>query len=234
MLVLFDIDGTLLLKAATEHAQAVLEAIEDVWGVSPGGHLPVQAAGRTDTDIAREILLLSGVAASAIDAGLEDFRDAAVRRYVDLVPADLSERLAPHAAGVVAGLASDGGYRLSLVTGNLEPVARLKLKSAGIGRHFELGQGGFGSDSEDRSDLPSIARARAANWNGGEPWPRERTVVVGDTPRDIACARADGVHVVAVTTGPFDASELRDADAVIDGLAGLPRTLSELGLGKSQ
>ncbi len=228
MLVLFDIDGTLLLKAATEHALAVLEAIEEVWGVAPGDELRVEAAGRTDSEIAREILLLCGVDARAIDTRLGDFRAAAVRRYSSLVPDDLSNRVAPHAASVLTGLADASGFRLSLVTGNLEPVARLKLSSAGIGRHFESGQGGFGSDSEDRSDLPPIARTRAAVWNGGDPWPSERTVVVGDTPRDIACARADGAHVVAVTTGPFAAGDLSGADAVIGSLAELPDALTAL------
>ena len=89
-------------------------------------------------------------------------------------------------------------FRLSLVTGNLEPIARLKLERAGVGRFFAAGQGGFGSDHEDRGRLPAIARARASD----PPWPRERTVVIGDTPRDIACARADGVRVAAVATGP--------------------------------
>ncbi len=79
--------------------------------------------------------------------------------------------------------------RLALVTGNFEPVARLKLARAGIGRYFPSGQGGFGSDSEDRAALPAIARRRAGPT--GIPYPRERTIVIGDTPRDIACARAD-------------------------------------------
>ena len=61
-----------------------------------------------------------------------------------------------------------------------------------------------------REQLPPIARARAGDW------PRERTVVIGDTPRDIACARADGLRVVAVATGPFGVEELADADAVVD------------------
>lgn len=227
LLILFDIDGTLLLKASTEHAAAVLEAIEETWSVRPGERLPVEAAGRTDTEIAREILLLCGVPAGTIDARLAAFREAAVRRYAELVPDDLTATLAPGAAPVVAELAR-GPHRLALVTGNLEPVARLKLTRAGIAGHFELGQGGFGSDSEDRTDLPPLARKRAAAWNGGAPWPRERTVVVGDTPRDIACARADGARVVAVTTGPYAAQALAGADAVIDGLAALPGVLREL------
>ena len=103
-------------------------------------------------------------------------------------------------------------FRLSLVTGNLEPIARLKLARAGVGRFFEAGQGGFGSDHEDRGRLPAIARARASD----PPWPRERTVVIGDTPRDIACARADEVRVAAVATGPYAVTALADADAVVD------------------
>ena len=102
--------------------------------------------------------------------------------------------------------------RLSLVTGNLEPVARLKLGRAGIGHHFPVGQGGFGSDHEDRSELPAIARARAAV--NGRPHPRAHTLVIGDTPRDIACAHADGVRCIAVATGPYEAAELAGADAV--------------------
>ena len=96
------------------------------------------------------------------------------------------------------------------MTGNFERIARLKLARAGIGDWFPEGQGGFGSDAEDRALLPPIARARAGGW------PRERTVVIGDTPRDIACARADGLRVVAVATGPFAVEELADADAVVD------------------
>ena len=124
------------------------------------------------------------------------------------MPGDLRDRLAPHVAEVLAELSEREDIVLGLVTGNLEPIARMKLRAAGIGHHFPAGLGGFGSDSEDRADLPGIARARAGDH------PRERTIVIGDTPRDIACARADGVRVIAVTTGPYDAHALRSADGV--------------------
>ncbi len=114
---------------------------------------------------------------------------------------------------------------LSLVTGNLEPVARLKLARAGLDRFFAGGQGAFGSDAEDRTELPAIARRRAGALNGGAPYPRERTVVIGDTPRDIACARADGVRCVAVATGPFTADALTGADAVLPSAHGLVAAL---------
>ena len=109
------------------------------------------------------------------------------------------------------------------MTGNLEPVARLKLARAGVGHHFEAGQGGFGSDHEDRGKLPAIARGRASN----PPWPRERTVVIGDTPRDIACARVDEVRVAAVATGPYAIEALADADAVVDDARALLPVLSD-------
>jgi phosphoglycolate phosphatase len=206
-LLLWDIDGTLLLKASMEHAEAIHAAIERVYGVAmPEGR--VEAAGRTDFAIARSILTLAGVSPERVDERLEDLRAAAVEEYAHRVPDDLSDRLAPHVPEVLGELAARADVRQSLVTGNLEPIARLKLRAAGIGHHFAAGQGGFGSDSEDRAELPGIARRRAG---GHAP---DDTVVIGDTPRDIACARADGVRVIAVTTGPFDAEALRGADAV--------------------
>jgi phosphoglycolate phosphatase-like HAD superfamily hydrolase len=102
--------------------------------------------------------------------------------------------------------------RLGLLTGNYEPVARLKLRRAGIGKWFGAGQGAFGSDAEDRAALPMLARRRAGSR--GVPYPRARTIVIGDTPRDIACARADEVRCMAVCTGPYGPSELTGADAV--------------------
>jgi len=206
-LLLWDIDGTLLLKASKEHAEAIHAAIKRVYHVAiPDGQ--VEAAGRTDIAIARSILTLAGVSAERVDQRLLAFRAAAVEEYARRVPRDLSDHLGPHVPKVLDELGQRAGVRHSLVTGNLEPIARMKLRAAGIGGHFPKGQGGFGSDAEDRAELPDIARARAGNH------PADDTVVIGDTPRDIACARAAGVRVIAVTTGPFDAQALRHADKV--------------------
>ena len=184
----------------------------------------MQAAGRTDGAIARDLLRAVGVEEPRIDACVAEVAAATAAAYRELCPADLSSHVAP---GVVETLDWAAGradrFRFSLVTGNFEPVARLKLARAGIGHHFDAGQGAFGSDAEAREDLPPIARARA-----GGPWPRERTVVIGDTPNDIACARADGVGVIAVATGPFSADELRDADVVVEGARELEAVLERL------
>lgn len=211
MLLLFDIDGTLLIDAAKAHGQAMREAIGTVYGVHD---LPkVETAGRTDPEIARHMLLEAGLTAARIDDGLRDLRAASVEAYARLCPPDLSDRVAPGMAELIARLASREDVLLSLVTGNLEPVARLKLARAGLGGFFARGQGAFGSDHEDRTELPAIARARAGRE--GRPHPREETVVVGDTPRDVACARADGVRCVAVATGAYPPQALAGADAVV-------------------
>jgi phosphoglycolate phosphatase len=211
MLLLFDIDGTLLIGAAGAHRDAIHEALRVVHGVTEPDHDGLEVAGRTDTDIARVLLTRAGIAAERIDERADDVRVAACEAYGRLRPSDLSETVAPGMAELLERLAARQDTVLSLVTGNYEPIARMKLAAAGIGRWFARGQGGFGSDHESRAELPAIARRRAG---GGEPWPRQRTLLIGDTPRDIACARADGVRVVAIATGPFRTSELGGADAV--------------------
>lgn len=135
---------------------------------------------------------------------------------------------------LLASLSARDGMRLSLVTGNFEAVARLKLKAAGLGRWFARDQGGFGSDSEDRTMLPPIARRRAGEAVGLETsWPRERTVVIGDTPRDIACAHADGLRCIAVTTGPHGREELSAADFVVDDTGALLETIDAVAAATS-
>lgn len=202
-----------MLGATEAHAAALRRAAGEVHGVDLDGLL-VEAAGRTDAAIARDLLRAAGIQDAAIDARAADVTRAAVAAYEELCPPDLSMFVAPGAGETLGALAAEPErYRLALVTGNFEPVARRKLGSAGIGHFFAPGQGGFGSDSESRGELPAVARSRAGDW------PRERTVVIGDTPRDIACARVDGVRVIAVATGPFSAAALAEADAVVDDVA---------------
>jgi len=190
--------------------------------VEVSGHR-VDAAGRTDGAIARSLLTEAGIEDPAVDGRAQDVLAATCALYEELCPADLSRLVAPGVAEALDALAARRGeFRFSLVTGNFEPVARLKLSRAGIGHHFPAGQGGFGSDAEAREELPPIARARAGDW------PRERTVVIGDTPRDIACARADGIRVVGIATGPYAAEELAEADAVAASASEVVAVLEDL------
>jgi phosphoglycolate phosphatase len=211
-LLLFDIDGTLVWRASVEHAAALRQALHTVHGLDPEFEHTVSAAGRTDGEIARLLLLAGGVSAEAIDDGASAVHEESVSAYARLCPQDLSDRVLPGIPELLESLSTRDDVRLSLVTGNFEPIARLKLRRAGVGGFFPSGRGGFGSDSEDRSLLPELARRRAGA--DGVPWPREHTIVIGDTPRDIACARADGVRVIGVATGPHPAEDLAEADAV--------------------
>jgi phosphoglycolate phosphatase len=219
VLLLFDIDGTLLIRAADAHREALHSAIREVDHVEVPDAF-VHTAGRTDLAIMRSLLTLADVDAKKIDDGMEARCTAACVAYARLCPDDLSPLVAPGVPDALARL-DCGGHVIALVTGNLEPIARLKLRRAGLGTWFASGAGGFGSDHEDRTELPALARRRAAelvHGPGAAPIPRSDTVVIGDTPLDIACAHADGVRCVAVTTGPHVAAELIDGDAVIDGL----------------
>jgi phosphoglycolate phosphatase-like HAD superfamily hydrolase len=229
LLALFDIDGTLLAGATRAHSQALDDALRQVHGVDPGNARgKIAPAGRTDGEIARLILLDLGVSAWRIDERSDDVREACSRVYAELCPPDLSEFVVPGIPDLLSWLAARDGVELGLLTGNFEAVARLKLARAGIGKWFRSGRGAFGSDSEDRAALPAIARRRAGKV--GKPMPREHTIVIGDTPRDIACARADGVRCVAVTTGPFGVDELTGADAVARDVPELRVKLEQLGI----
>ena len=224
LLLLFDIDGTLLAGAAEAHRDAMVEALTTVHSIRPVLVKSISPAGRTDPEIARAILLRAGVSAERIDDRADDVREQCCRSYARLCPSDLSEFVLPGVPELLAWLSGQDGAILGLLTGNYEPVGRLKLARAGIGRYFASGQGAFGSDAEDRLSLPAIARRRAGSAR--RPHPREQTLVIGDTPRDIACAQADGVRCVAIASGPYPADELGAADEVVADAAGLREVLA--------
>jgi phosphoglycolate phosphatase len=226
VLLLFDIDGTLLLGATDAHRDALQQALREVHGIDARHARVVAPAGRTDGDIARSILLDAGISAERIDEGARDVREQCCRRYAELCPGDLSSTVLPGVRELLDRLSARDDLMLSLLTGNYEEVGRLKLERAGIGHYFGSGQGAFGSDCEDRAALPAIARRRAGQ--AGRPYPRENAVVIGDTPRDIACARADGVRCVAVATGPYGIEQLEEADWAVQDATALSNLLPKM------
>jgi phosphoglycolate phosphatase-like HAD superfamily hydrolase len=228
-LLLFDIDGTLLSGATDVHLEALLQALTSVHGIeTAAAHPPGWRAGRTDGEIARAILLDAGVDAQQIDERAREVGEVCCAAYAALCELDLSHCVIDGIPELLGWLGVTGGVRVALVTGNYEGVGRLKLARAGLGDWFAAGQGAFASDSEDRMKLAPIARRRAG-WPAA-PFRRERTLLIGDTPRDIACARADEIACVAVTTGPFGFDELTAATAVARD-AGELRDALEVWLG---
>ena len=195
-------------------------------GVPPLDAIRVEFAGRTDAASVRDLLAAAGVARETADARWEEVQHAAMEAYERLCPPDLSQRVLPGVVELLTALADRSDeFRLSLVTGNLEPVARLKLARAGLGGYFETGQGGFASDHASRAELPAIARARAGDW------PRERTVVIGDTPRDTRGRGPAGARAAPGATGPFGFAALADGDAVLDDARALMPVLEDFASG---
>jgi phosphoglycolate phosphatase len=230
VLVLFDIDGTLLGGTTQPVAEAMCAALREVHAVDPSAvRTQIATAGRTDGEIARAILLDAGVSTEQIDALADSVRESCCRASARLLADDLSDAVLPGVRELLDWLTGQADVKLGLLTGNYEPSARLKLTRAGIGGAFALGQGAFGSDAEDRTTLPAIARQRAGTVEA--PYPRAQTLVIGDTPRDILCARADGLLCVAVASGSFASDALAGADAVARDAVELRRILSQLGIG---
>jgi phosphoglycolate phosphatase len=201
-LVLFDIDGT-LIQTGGAGEKAFGRVAELVFGI-PNGTARVHFAGRTDPSIVREFF-----GHYSIPPTPENFRrffDAYVFLLDDLLRR-LDGKVLPGATEMIAAFAAlPHRPTIGLLTGNIRLGAQIKLSHYGLWPHFRTG--GFGDDHEDRNQIAAIARDRAQRF-----WPHglrgEEILVIGDTPRDIECARAIGARVLAVATGKFSVEELR-------------------------
>ena len=222
-LILFDIDGTLLRGGP---AKAAFEAaMVETYGTA-GDVAGLSFAGKTDPQIARELLTGAGFDARTIDEGLPGLWERYLR-YLEAGLPDTPVRVLAGVRELLDALLGVEGVALGLVTGNIADGARLKLGSAGLWDRFPVG--GYGSDHEERDHLPGIALARArAHWGAGLA--ACDAVVVGDTPRDVACGRACGSRTLAVATGTFTTEALRatGADHVLEDLAATDRVVELL------
>jgi phosphoglycolate phosphatase len=203
LLVLWDVDYTLV--GADGLGTRLYEV---VFGEMFGRELTEVApkAGRTDRAIVGDTLALAGVARTEVDA----FLAALARVAADgVVPGPV--RPLPGAAEAIAALAS-AGIRQSVLTGNVRPLAALKLRRAGLGAGLDLDAGAYGDVHEVRAELVTAAR-HAARRVYGLGFPGEATVLVGDTPLDVEAALATGARAVAVATGSYPAADLAAAGA---------------------
>jgi phosphoglycolate phosphatase-like HAD superfamily hydrolase len=212
LLLLFDIDGTLLRGADDPHFEALYATLERDFSVPNAAAVSFVMSGRTDLEIARLVMESRGLGAARVSEVLRELPPRWIAEFARRCPADLSSHVTPGMDKLISRLNRDSDVRLALVTGNLEAIARLKLERAGMGSAFLAGQGAFGSDSAIREELPPIARARAGP--DGRPHPRADTILIGDTPRDIACAHADRLRCFAIATGRYQPKDLRAAEAV--------------------
>jgi len=215
-LVLFDVDGTLLLTHDEVYVEANRYALTEVYGLAPEG---ADVPGDTATAHTRRALAAAGVSAAEIDAGLRRWCELFSVEYVRLLAdADTSHwELGPGAHETIAAL-----ERPALLTGNPPAVARARMERLGLAPYFPSGQGAFGCERERRTELFALARERAGEW------PAERTVAVGDTPLDVSSAHDAGCRCIAVTTGQYARHQLASADVVITDLTQLAFALRAL------
>ena len=196
---LFDIDGTLLRSRDRVHIDSLTTSVRHVTGfeVSLEG---VSLAGNTDTSILREACDRAGIPAAVVeeqvDAILENMCHNVVGRRNELQPV-----LMPGVEDTLSYLA-DRGATLGVATGNLEIIGWVKIERAGLREWFRFG--GFSDRFPIRSQLIGNAARKARELAGSQA----SVCVVGDTPRDIEAAHANGLPVIAVATGHFTFHEL--------------------------
>ena len=221
-LVLWDVDGTLVRigdLGRDPFQQAIADALQRDLG--PEFHRRVQMSGKTDPQIARELLEIAELGDDEREAALPEV----LRRLEHHLAAAehlMEERgqAMKGAEDVLSKLAAIDGVVQSVLTGNLAANALVKLRAFGLDRWLDLDIGAYGSDHHDREELVPIALAKARG-RYGDGFSPEETWVVGDTPRDLACAKSGGARCLLVATGRYTREELEGlgADVVLDDLS---------------
>jgi phosphoglycolate phosphatase-like HAD superfamily hydrolase len=217
-LILWDIDGT-LVQAGEVGRDIFTEAFQAVLGRAPD-QVTAKAlvmAGRTDPEIALEFLAAHEVEG---ERHLPAFSAALVTALAAKAAVIRDRgRALPGARDILDTLDRTDGVVQSLLTGNVQPNALLKLASFELDGYLDFEVGGFGSDHHHRPSLVQVARDKAER-KYGTTFDGTATVLVGDTPLDVAAGKAGGARVVAVATGPYRAEELAatGADAVLKDL----------------
>jgi phosphoglycolate phosphatase-like HAD superfamily hydrolase len=224
-LVLFDIDGTLITDGGAAR-EAFAEALTAVYGFD-GDVGRYDFSGRTDPQIARMILRDSGWTEEAVDARLPSLWD----HYLGGLARNAPGRVRA-LAGVEALLdraRADERLTIALLTGNIEPGARLKLGAIGLNEFFPFGA--FGSDSPRREELPPVAVERAERASGQRFTGRD-VVIIGDSIWDVRCGVPHGATTIAIASGKTAAEALQaekpdhffesaeDVDAILAAIAG--------------
>jgi phosphoglycolate phosphatase-like HAD superfamily hydrolase len=204
MLVLFDIDGTLIRRAGPHHRDALVYAVREVLSVETRND-NISLHGKLDPHILMEMMTNAGISARRARAALPDIYRIAERRYIETVPL-LRRKACPGARHLLSWLERRGAL-LGLVTGNLERIGWKKLEQAGLSRYFRFGA--FGEMAPTRAGLARLALRRAAEygWSNGRST-NIHGVLIGDTPSDVAAGRAARLSAIAVATGLSSREEL--------------------------
>ena len=224
--LLWDIDGTLLRSTrAGAFRDYTVPVLESIFGTAGRIH-EMRVSGMTDLQIIGEALRDEGITTEQVRERVGEIRTrfmTEMERVATAASMDGSAlfQILPGAREILERVAVHPRYRSSLLTGNIEPAAYLKLRLVGLEDFFRKLPGAFGDDSHDRRDLPALAAARI-NAALRQSLPPAQFIVIGDTPNDIACAKFFGARSVAVCTGRFDTAESLAAhspDAILPDLS---------------
>jgi phosphoglycolate phosphatase-like HAD superfamily hydrolase len=225
-LLLWDVDGTLL--QAGELGAAVFDlAFELATGQRPAGR--VRMSGKTDPEIVGEYLSAMGIEDPDLVVHILRHSEGLLAEAAAAGRLTAGGQACPGTADVLRELAEDPRIVSTLLTGNIEPNALVKVAAFGLDRWLDLAVGAYGSDATDRNLLVPVALERLAARRGvelsaGDAW------VIGDTPRDLACARAAGARCLLVATGRYRVDELAalQPDAVLEDLCDGPAVVKLL------
>lgn len=221
-LLLFDIDGTLLLTNGAG-GRAMLEAGRKLFGDS--FNFDIDLSGKLDTQIYTELTKLN--AHLDLRNNHEKFRETYLKILEFELTWDNKASLMPGVAEIIATLRQNQAVTLGLLTGNYQPAAKMKLKAVGL-EHSWFRINAFGDEAPTRPDLVTLAMQRYQAEHG-ESLQAKQVVVIGDTPRDVACAQAHGCVAFAVATGKWSIEQLQTtkADIVVPSLTD-PKPLLDL------
>jgi phosphoglycolate phosphatase-like HAD superfamily hydrolase len=202
LLILWDIDGT-ILHSTGSGMKALEAALEDVFGVV-GSFAGIDFAGRTDRLIIRQVFERFKIEHSP--ANIDRYLDG----YIAALPRSLAannSRILPGLPEILQAAHARDDVAQGLLTGNIRRGAQAKLGHHGLWDLFPIGA--FADDSEVRNELgPHALRRARRHW--GVDFPAERVWIVGDTPHDIACARAVGARALAVASGSYGLAALTE------------------------
>lgn len=226
-LILWDVDHT-LLELHQLHYDLYARALPAAFGLQDD-ELP-DMTGRTDRDSSAEYLQRHGIEPN--EENLTRFWMTLVEQ-IDMVQHKLSQlgRTTNGAQATLRVLSDVPDLHQSVLTGNIRALAERKLVAFALDKYLDFDIGGYGEDNVIRSELVTVAHSRfAAKYHMTVDL--ARTVIIGDTPRDIEAARASGTRIIAVATGKSTREELVDhgADFVIDDLTNPQQVLDALGV----
>lgn len=218
-ILLFDIDGTLIRAVRRpEYRYLIRDMLTEIFGTC-GRISEVDFGGRTDLSIYREALECEGITMEMIRERLPVVEARMVEILAELAATGEVFKLCAGVRELLEAIAENEKLFPSLLTGNVERLAEAKLRVVDIHHYFQ-GRGAFGSDAENRDHLPEIAAQRMRQHFRLHIEP-EQFVIIGDTPRDISCARFFGAKVIAVATGAHTLEQLKHyaPDALLEDMS---------------